>query len=490
MASDRAQQAAARVGHVLNEKWTLERQIGMGGMAAVYAARHRNGARAAVKVLHPDMARNAEVRRRFLREGYAANSVAHPGVVKVLDDDVVVGGPDDGAAYLVMELLEGHSLEQRLQSGPPITERELLHMVREVLHVLQAAHAAGVIHRDLKPENIFLATEPDASAGPGPKVARVKILDFGLARVGEGGIRTVHGLAIGTPSYMSPEQADGRADEIDGRTDLFAVGATCFRMLAGRTVHPGNHALSIVMLMAHEAAPKIRTVAPHVTPLTAHVIDKALEFERNDRWPDAAAMLAAVDAALAAEPIELLDSGLVYLDESSVATAMERAPTMLAQAPVLPPAPEPPRAAEPPQASPPPPQASPPPSTTKGAEPSLDLVLAKLGLRRRRRSLVPFVAVLLVLGIAVKVAFEELGDRGARGVADDAGADAPALVPVPAVAQVEAGLDAEAPGDAAAVNVVLDASIPAAGLVKDAGTHADAGRRPTPGKPPGKPRRR
>ncbi|HEX7600738.1 MAG TPA: serine/threonine-protein kinase, partial [Polyangiaceae bacterium] len=490
MASDRAQQAAARVGHVLNEKWTLEQQIGMGGMAAVYAARHRNGARAAVKVLHPDMARSAEVRRRFLREGYAANSVAHPGVVKVLDDDVVVGGPDDGAAYLVMELLEGHSLEQRLQSGPPITDREILPIVREVLQVLEAAHAAGVIHRDLKPENIFLATEPDAPAGPGPKVARVKILDFGLARVGEGGIRTVHGLAIGTPSYMSPEQADGRADEIDGRTDLFALGATCFRMLAGRTVHPGNHALSIVMLMAHEAAPKLRTVAPHVSPLTAQVIDKALEFKRDDRWPDATAMLSAVDAALAAEPIEKLDSGFVHLDESSVATAMERAPTMLAQAPVLPPTPPAPVVAVPPKASP-------QPSASKGAEPSLDVVLAKLGLRRRRRSLVPFVAVLFVLGIAVKVAFEELGEHGARGSSDDAGADADAparmLVPGASEGPIEAGADSATPTDAAAApDVVQDASTDATVAVKDAGTHVDAGRRPAPVKPVPtvKPRRR
>jgi len=462
--SDRAQQAAARVGHVLNEKWTLEAQIGMGGMAAVYAARHRNGARAAVKVLHPDMARTAEVRQRFLREGYAANSVAHPGVVKVLDDDVVVGGPDDGAAYLVMELLDGHSLEQRIQAGPAITERELLPIAREVLQVLEVAHAAGVIHRDLKPENIFLATDPDAPPGSGPKPARVKILDFGLARVGEGGIKTVHGMAIGTPSYMPPEQADGRADEIDGRTDLFALGATCFRMLSGRTVHPGNNALEIVMLMAKEAAPKIRTVAPHVTPATALVIDRALEFKRDDRWPDAAAMLVAVDAAIAAEPIEKLDSGFVHLEEGSVATAMDRAPTVLAQAPVLAPAPRP---------------------APKGADPSLDVVLAKLGLRRRRRSVVPFVAVLFVLGIAVKVGFEELGDRGAA--LQDGGVDAPAPT-------VDAAIDVAAPEDAAAVHAVADASLEASSdtstdastAVKDAGAHVDAGRR----KPVPKPRHR
>jgi serine/threonine-protein kinase len=288
----------------------------------------------------------------------------------------------------------------------------------------------------------------------------VKILDFGLARVGEGGVKTVHGMAIGTPSYMPPEQADGRADEIDGRTDLFALGATCFRMLAGRTVHPGNNALEIVMLMAKEAAPKIRTVAPHVTPATALVIDRALEFKRDDRWPDAAAMLAAVDAAIVAEPIEKLDSGFVHLEEASVATAMERAPTVLAQAPVPARAPRP---------------------TPKGPDPSLDVVLAKLGLRRRRRSVVPFVTVLFVLGIAVKVGFEELGDHGAA--LQDAGVDAasPTLDAAIAVAAPE---DA-APEDAAASFAVPDASIEASAdastTVKDAGAHVDAGhRKPVP----------
>ena len=110
-----------RVGTVLNDKWTLERLLGVGGMAAVYEARHRNGARAAVKVLHPDLSRHREVRERFLREGYAANRVEHPSAVKVTDDDVVAGGPDAGTAYLVMELLDGESLQDRLERGtiPP-----------------------------------------------------------------------------------------------------------------------------------------------------------------------------------------------------------------------------------------------------------------------------------------------------------------------------------------------------------------------------------
>jgi serine/threonine-protein kinase len=171
-------QAVERVGSVLNDKWTLERLIGVGGMAAVYAGRHRNGASAAVKVLHPELARHKEVRERFQREGYAANKVNHPGVVKVLDDDVVSSGRDAGTAYLMMELLQGESLQDRLERGVVPGEREFLDLASEVLEMLQAAHERGVVHRDLKPENLFFARDET-----GPRKTRVKVLDFGLARL-------------------------------------------------------------------------------------------------------------------------------------------------------------------------------------------------------------------------------------------------------------------------------------------------------------------
>src|SRR5262249_53508789 len=150
-----------RVGRVLNDKWTLERLLGVGGMAAVYAARHRNGARAALKILHADLAREEAVRERFLREGYAANRVEHPGAVRVLDDDIVKDGPDVGAAYIVMELLDGESLEERAGRPPNLGEAEFLWIAEGVLAVLEAAHDHGVVHRDLKPANIFVARYGD-----------------------------------------------------------------------------------------------------------------------------------------------------------------------------------------------------------------------------------------------------------------------------------------------------------------------------------------
>lgn len=232
-------ESSARVGRVLNEKWTLERLIGVGGMAAVYGGRHRNGPRAAVKILHAELGKNPAVRERFLREGYAANRVEHRGAVQVLDDDIVKDGPDDGAAYLVMELLEGESLEDRAAYAPPIGEQEYLTIANGVLQVLEAAHEHGVVHRDLKPDNIFLARDPDDGR------LRVKVLDFGLARLAESHITTQLGLALGTPSYMSPEQAAGRSEEIDGRTDLFALGATGFRLLTLRRIHEEENTRSL-----------------------------------------------------------------------------------------------------------------------------------------------------------------------------------------------------------------------------------------------------
>ncbi len=279
----------ARVGSVLDQKWTLERLLGAGAMGSVYEARHRNGARAAVKLLHPMLAREPEVRERFLREGYAANKVEHKGAVRVLDDDVVESGPDEGTAYLVMELLDGESLDDRQRRLPQLGEHELLVVAEQVLEVLSVAHASGVVHRDLKPENLFLAKDDDR--------VRVKVLDFGLARVSDGGLATNAGRALGTPAFMSPEQASGRVDEIDGRTDLFALGATLFRVLSGRRVHDGENAIQVLVQMQREPAPKLAEVFPEVSPAFARIVDRALAFEKASRYPTAAEMLADVKAA-------------------------------------------------------------------------------------------------------------------------------------------------------------------------------------------------
>jgi serine/threonine-protein kinase len=212
--------AASRVGGSLRGKWTLDRLLGVGGTAAVYAATHRNGKLAAVKILHPSLAVDATVRARFLREGYAANKVGHPGAVSVLDDDTT----EDGAVFLVMELLLGETIEARAaRSGGRLEPAEVLSIADQLLSVLVAAHEQGVIHRDVKPENVFLTLD-----------GSIKVLDFGIARLGEGtsnSVSTYTDSLMGTPAYMAPEQAAALWHEVDGRTDLWAVGAVMFKLL-------------------------------------------------------------------------------------------------------------------------------------------------------------------------------------------------------------------------------------------------------------------
>jgi serine/threonine-protein kinase len=421
VSDDSDERAQERVGSVLNEKWKLERLIGIGGMAAVYAGMHRNGARAAIKVLHPAYARRADVRDRFLREGYAANRVSHSGAVKVLDDDIIQGGPDDGGAFLVMELLEGRSIEDRLDQGPPISEAEVLAIMRAVLDVLEVAHKEGIIHRDLKPENLFLAQNPDDPAAP----PRIKILDFGLARISDGGgQRTVVGLAIGTPSYMPPEQAAGRVLEIDGRSDLFALGASCFRVLAGRTVHPAEDAVAICGRMASEPAPKLRTVAPQVSASTAAVIDRALAFRPKDRWPDAASMRSAVDDAIGD-----LGGETIRIDSGAIDVSVHFEPRSLP-----PPRPEP--ASEPPSDEPEEP--SRPPSSRPR--------------KRRGSSFLVWLLICVLAVVAGKLVYDAYG-KSLLAAAADAGV-----------------LPSAAPWSSAPDTDTLDASEADAAVV-DAGTH-------------------
>jgi serine/threonine-protein kinase len=415
------------VGSVLGDKWTLERLLGIGGMAAVYAARHRNGARAAVKVLHPELSRHHEVRERFLREGYAANRVDHHGAVKVMDDDQIEDGPDAGTAYLVMELLEGESLQDRLERGQPLGERELLSIFESVLDVLEMAHARGVVHRDLKPENLFLAR----GDGEGAAV-RVKVLDFGLARLLDGQTITSYGLALGTPSFMSPEQAAGRIDEIDGRTDLFSLAATGFRLRTGRRIHEGAHAVELVGKMAQLAAPRIATIAPDVSAGFARVIDRALEFRREDRYGDAAAMR---------DDVRRVMAEMDGIARTQLAVPSPRSALPVSRAPAAPAGAPPPRSPSPPRA-----QRSAKERTTWLSERDLQSssslpVLPTEPRRRRRRSILPWVTVLLFAGIGVGLwldAREDPKDANGAAAPSGSGAAGPATAPGTATATYRA----------------------------------------------------
>ena len=283
-------QVQGRVGTVINGKWQVDARIGSGGMATVYAATHRNGSRAALKMLHTQLSRDPSTRARFLREGYVANAVGHPGVVAVLDDGVT----EDGAVFLVLELLEGETIDaRRLRLGGCLPVDEALEVAEDALDALAAAHEKGIVHRDLKPENVFLT-----------KDGQIKLLDFGLARMKDAfSERTQTGVTIGTPEFMPPEQAAGRRDAVDARSDVWGLGATIYTTITGRYVHDEAQSLHEQLIAsATRRSRPIRQFAPHLAPAVSRVIDRALELEMNDRWPSARDMQAALRAARGARP--------------------------------------------------------------------------------------------------------------------------------------------------------------------------------------------
>ena len=280
--------AAARVGTTLCHKWTLEKLLGVGGMAAVYVANHKIGRREAIKILHREVAQQPDMLARFEQEAHAVNRFQHPGAVEIRDIDVA----EDGSPFLVMELLSGESLGERVRRLGSLPLDEILRLTDELLDVLAAAHARGIIHRDIKLDNLFVQTD-----------GRLKVLDFGIARIRDGvpmKMRTRAGATLGTAPYMPPEQIKGL--EIDARADLFAVGATMFRLIAKRRIHEAKTETEMLLKMASLPAPSLLSVAPETPPGVGAIVDRALRFEREQRYPDALTMQADVRAVRAGLP--------------------------------------------------------------------------------------------------------------------------------------------------------------------------------------------
>jgi serine/threonine protein kinase len=274
---DEKARARARVGLTINGKYRIDALLGVGGMASVYAATHRNGTRKALKILHTEFARDQGITDRFLREGYVANKIEHRGRVAIDDDGVT----EAGEPFLVMELLEGETAQQLWKrKGRRLPIDEALWIAAELCDTLAGFHAQGVVHRDIKPANVFVTKENV-----------VKLLDFGVARMREaGGEKTRAGTALGTPSFMAPEQAMGLAEGVDGRADLFSIGATLYAMLSGQRLHQGRTDNEAFILAATTPAPSVARVAPDLPVDVVSLIDKALAWDKRNRFDDAAAM--------------------------------------------------------------------------------------------------------------------------------------------------------------------------------------------------------
>jgi hypothetical protein len=270
-------------GTVLDGRWRIEALLGTGGMGSVYRAEHVHvGRKAALKVLHADLCRSPSERERFRREARVATRLRSPHVAEVLD----FGEDASGRPYLAMELLEGESLRAVLDREGRLSPARTVRLLRQLLDGLSAAHLAGVVHRDLKPENLWLS-------GAGSE-ERLRVLDFGIAKWPEGrpdASRTQAGLVVGTPEYLSPEQAVG--GEVDRRADLYAAGVLAFVMLTGRHPFDTSDVRALVAAHAFERIPVLSSAAPELAawPKLVDFVARATEKDRARR-PGSAVELA------------------------------------------------------------------------------------------------------------------------------------------------------------------------------------------------------
>jgi eukaryotic-like serine/threonine-protein kinase len=271
------------VGAVLGETYRIQGLIGRGGMGAVWAAEHLRlpGKHVAVKVLLDAAAGGEEMLQRFRREAEIASRLGHPNIVEVLDFNTL----PTGQPYIVLEYLQGETLAGRLASGR-LQLDEALAITRQIGSALQAAHRAGVVHRDLKPDNVFLCTPEEDMP------TKVKVLDFGISKIrGSQSLRTQDAILMGTPQYMSPEQATGKNTAVDARTDVFAVGAIVYEMLGGQPAFAGGSLAEVVYRVVHAEPTPLRELAPALPENVLNAVERALQKDPAARPQDIGAFI-------------------------------------------------------------------------------------------------------------------------------------------------------------------------------------------------------
>jgi serine/threonine-protein kinase len=268
-------------GQLLDGRYQIDYVLGVGSMGVVYGARHAAvGKLVAVKALRAHLASDAEAIQRFNAEATAATSIGNQHIVETFD----FGRLPDGGAYMVMEYLEGRSLAELIEGWAPLSLERITKIGVQIAEALNAAHLAGIVHRDLKPDNVFLCErEGDADF--------VKILDFGIAKFGVSQARlTQAGAVFGTPAYMSPEQALGKAT--DGRTDVYALGVMLYEMACARVPFYGENAIAVLTQHANEEPEALSKRKPEVSPELEAIVHKCLQKEVEARYGSMAELAA------------------------------------------------------------------------------------------------------------------------------------------------------------------------------------------------------
>lgn len=435
-------------GVVVAGTFEVERLLGRGGMGEVWLGRHQRlaGKQVAIKVLHTQGALPAEALARFRREAEIAVRLEHPNIVQVLDFNSL----ESGQPFIVMELLKGESLAARLKRGP-MSPDETSMVMRQVGSALHAAHSAGVVHRDLKPENIFLVP-----TGLGDQV---KVLDFGISKLSDGGtMQTTDSVLMGTPLYMSPEQALGHNRDVTPQSDVFSLGSIAYECLAGKAPFEADNIAKVVFRIAYEPHKPLLELAPHVPDVMAQAVEHALQKDRANRTLNVAAFVLELTGQVLSStgqhqafqpstapsgPAGVLKPG-ESVDENMMADATVAPPSnILPKAPVL-------ATPNPSALKAPPPAVNAPPNPVEAPAPS-----------RSPAMLIGAGAIVLAIAGATFVIASKLDSGSTKTVEVDAGAAV--VVPVPAVV-----VDAGAPP--VVVEVEVDAGVAAevvdAGVVK------------------------
>jgi serine/threonine protein kinase len=281
--------ALVHAGALVAAKYRLVEPIGSGGMSTVWRAQHITRREpVAIKIIAPSLVRESDARRRFEREARAAAKIRSDYVVRVEESGVLA----DGTPFLVMELLEGEPLSARIRRDGPLSEEDCIRVIVQTGRALAAAHAAATVHRDVKPQNVFLAN----TAEQGGFI--VKVLDFGIAKILEETDSTVtrSGTMVGTPSYMSPEQARA-LKTLDQRTDIYSLGMVAYTMLTGRTAFAGESYGDLVLAVCTKPLPIIRDLAPRAPAAIQAWFERACAREPKDRFATADDLVDAFRAA-------------------------------------------------------------------------------------------------------------------------------------------------------------------------------------------------